>query len=246
MELFILRIAGHFNHFHTIQKRTRNGLCRVCCRNKQDIGQIQRNFHIVITELHILLTIQYFQKCRRNISFVIAGYLIDLVQKHQRIGHACLTHCLCNTARHGAHVCFSVTADLRLIMDTAKTDADIFFTKCTGNASCNGSLTCSRRSYKTNDRCLAFFRENTHCQILQHTLFHFFESIMILFQYLFCVFDILIVFRLFLPRQFHHGFNVCAQNIGFLTSARHHFETIDLFFDFFFYFFVCLQLFQLF
>ena len=76
----------------------------------------------LIPELHVLLSVQDLQKRRRHISLVIAGYLIDLVQKHQRIGHARLAHGLGDPARHGTHIRLSVAADLRLVMDAAQGD----------------------------------------------------------------------------------------------------------------------------
>ena len=108
MELLIFRIAVYFDQLHTVKQRPRNGLCGIGGSDKEHLGQIQRYLHIVISEPHILLAVQNFQKSGRGISLIVAADLIDLIQQHQRIAYASLTQSVRQTARHGSHIGLSV------------------------------------------------------------------------------------------------------------------------------------------
>ena len=62
MEFFIFRIAGYLDHLHTVQKGTGDGLGGIGCGDKENAGKIQGDLHIVIPELHVLLSVQDLKK----------------------------------------------------------------------------------------------------------------------------------------------------------------------------------------
>ena len=57
MLFLIFRVARDLDQLHTIQKRSRNALHRIRRRDKQHLGEVDRDFHIVIAEFLILLRI---------------------------------------------------------------------------------------------------------------------------------------------------------------------------------------------
>ena len=54
-----------------------------------------------------------------------------------------------NSSRHCTHISSSVSTDFRFILNTAKTDSDIFFVQCSGNRFCDRSFSGSGRSHQT-------------------------------------------------------------------------------------------------
>ena len=81
MQLFILGIAAHLDHFHPVKERTRDCLGRICRCQKYHFRQIQRYFQIMIPKSPVLLLIQHFQKCGKCISFIVCTDFIDFIQK---------------------------------------------------------------------------------------------------------------------------------------------------------------------
>ena len=84
-------------------------------------------------EGRILLRIKSFKKSRRRIPLEVAAYLVDLVEDDYRIGCSRTVDTIEDTTRKSSYICLSVTANLRLVMDTAKSDTDIF----TSESSCH-------------------------------------------------------------------------------------------------------------
>ena len=135
----------------------------------------------MVTELYVLLSVQNLQQRRGGISLVITADLIDFIQKHQRVGNACLTQSIYKTARHSPHIGFSVSANFRFVMDASQTDPNIPFIQGAGYGTGNGCLTGSRRAHKANNRAVAFFGKDTHSQIFENALFHLLQAVVILF-----------------------------------------------------------------
>ena len=86
-----------------------------------------------------------------------------------------------------------MSANLRLVVNAAKADPDILLSEGAGNRSRDGSLTCSGRSHKAEDRACAFLCESTDRKEFQHTVLNLLQTIMVLLKDLFRVNDILII-----------------------------------------------------
>ena len=162
MQLFVFRIAGYLDDLHTIQKRPRDIGSIISGSNKQYLRKIQRQLHIMIGKMRILLRIQHLQHGCCRISFIIAAHLIDLIQKHQRISDTAFLQCSHDAARHRAYIRSSVSSDLSLIADTAKADTHILFVQCFSHRTGNGSLSCSRRSHQTDNGTLSLLCQAPH------------------------------------------------------------------------------------
>ena len=246
MFLLIFRISRDFHQLHTVKKRSRDSLNIICSSNKQYLGKILGNLHIVIIELTVLLRIQNLQKCCGGISLIIAAGLVDLIKKHQRVADSGFLQCDCDPSWHGTDVSLSVATDLCLITDTSKTDADIFLVHGLCHRTCNGSFSGSRRSHQTEDRTLSLVGQLTYSKEFHDTLFDLFQSVMPLFQNLPCVLKILGILGFLIPRKCKNGFQIASLHRCLCGTGCHSFKTADLLGNLLFYFIRCIQLLQLF
>ena len=200
----------------------------------------------MVPEFHILFPVQHLQKRGGGIALIVAADLVNLVQKHQGIAHAGLTHAFHDTARHGAHVGFPMASDFRLVPDTSQADAHVFLIQSPGHGPGNGCFAGSGRSHQTDDRACALLRQGADSQVFQDPLLYLLQPVVILVEYLLGVFDVVIVLGHLLPGQVQQGFHIGAQHIGLLASGRHIAETLNLFVELFLYLLVGLQSIQLF
>ena len=94
-----------------------------------------------------------------------------------------------------------MAAYLRLIADTAKADPDVFLIHSLCHRTGNGSLSCSRRAYQTENRALAFVGKLTYSKELHDTLFYVFQSVMTFLENLPCLLKILGILGFLIPRK---------------------------------------------
>ena len=139
-----------------------------------------------------------------------------------------------------------MAADLRLIVNAAEADPYILLSERAGHGSRNGGLTCSRRSHKAEDRACAFLCEGADRKEFQNAVFYLLQTIVIFLQHFLRMDDVLIVPGRLLPRHLEDRLDIGAQDICLLASARHAFETLDLFFDLLLCLLIRIQLFKLF
>lgn len=59
---FIFRIAGQLDNFHSVQQRRRDSFYRVSGYDPENMGKIEGEFDIVITEGVVLFRVQHFQQ----------------------------------------------------------------------------------------------------------------------------------------------------------------------------------------
>ena len=210
MEFLVSSIAADFNKLHTVKQWTWNIACVICCGYEQNLGQIQRQFHIVISEMAVLLWVQYFQKCRGSVSFVITAYFVNLIQQHKRIAYARLSETIGDSAGHRTDIGSSMTSDLSFISHTTKTDPYIFLIQCICYGFRYGSLTGSGRSHQTKNRCFSFTGQRSHCQIFQDSFFHLLQSIMIAVENFLCLIHINGILRYLIPWQFEQSLDIAT------------------------------------
>ena len=193
MELLILRIAVYLDHLHAVQEGTGNGLRGIGRSDKEHLGQINGNLHIVIPESDILLPVQHLQKGRGRIALIITAHLVDLIQKHQRIADSGLAQSLHQTAGHSAHIRLPVAPDLRLVPNASQADPNIFLVQSARHRAGNGGFPRSGRAHQTENRAVPLLRQGAHRQILQDALLHLFQAVMILIENLLRMPDIIVV-----------------------------------------------------
>ena len=162
---------------------------------------------------------------------MITAHLVDLIQHHQWIFYSRMAETIGNPSRHGTYVCTSVTADLRFIVNASQTDAYIFFLQCMGNRPGNGSLTCSRRSYQTENRTFFGIHHLPDSQKLQNPLFHLLQTIMFFFQNFFRFSKIKPVLAPLIPRQRQQCLDISADHTCFRRIGTAVQKTLNLFLD---------------
>ena len=181
----------------------------------------------------VLFTIQHLQQRRGGITPVITAYLINLIQKHQRIFHPGLLQSGDNASGHGAHIGTAVSSDFRLIPDAAQADADVLFIQGFRHASCNGGLACSRRSHQTDNRAVSPLCQASDRQEFQDSLLYLLQTVMITLQNLFCPLNICIILGNLIPGQLQKGFQISSFHGGFGASLSQAPETVDFLLYFF-------------
>ena len=105
----------------------------------------------MIRKAVVLLRVKYLEQRTRRISAIILRQLIHLIEYHYRVRRAAALHAFHNPARHRTDVSPSVSADLCLIPDTAKTDPHIFAMQRPRNALPDTRLAGAWRSDKEQD-----------------------------------------------------------------------------------------------
>ena len=231
MHFLVLRITADLDNLHSVQKGSGDRLQSIRRGHKQNLGKIQRHFQVMIPELHILFTVQHFQKSRESITFIIIAHLVDLIQQHQGILHFGSADRLRDPSRHRAHISLPVSPDLRLVPDTAKRDPDIRLLQGPGQGFGNGRLTGSRRSCQTEDRHISLPGQGADRQKLQHPLLHLLQAIMVLIQHLLRIGDILVVLAGLIPGKLQHGLDICPDHACLCRAVHGIAEPFDLFGD---------------
>ena len=166
----------------------------------------------MIREGIILLRIQHFQQRAARITAVIVGKLINLIQHHNRIRNSASLDAFHDAARHRSNVCTAVSANFRFVARAAQTDADIFPVQRPGNALPDGSFAGTRRTYKQKNRAGLFLVQIHDRDLLQDTVFHFFQAIVIFIQNLCSFFQINRLHRLCLPGKASHEIKIIVQH----------------------------------
>src|SRR5919108_2015623 len=95
----------------------------------------------------VLSRIQNFQQCRGRIAMEARAELINFIQHEDGIFGAGFADALDDISRKSAHIGAPVPADLRLIMDAAKTLPDEFPVHGPCDALTEGSLADARRTH---------------------------------------------------------------------------------------------------
>ena len=196
----------------------------------------------MVVEAAVLLGVQHLQKGRRRISLVVAAHLVDLVQQHQRIFHACLAHSGRDAAGHGSHIGAPVSPDLRLVPDAAQGNAHILFVQRPGDGPGDGGLSRSGRPHQTDDRAPALFRQDPHSQELQHPLFDLFHAVVILIQDCLRPLQVRAVRGRLVPGKLQQRLDIAPEHGAFRGIVPDILEPADLLFNLFLYFLRSLQL----
>ena len=125
-ELFGVQVSRKTDDLHAVPGRVGNPRECVCGGDEQDIGEVVLQLQIVVREGLVLLRVQHLQEGCTGIAMKIAGQLVDLVEKKNRVVRPATAHPLEHPPRQGADVGATVTPDLRFVPDPPQADADEF------------------------------------------------------------------------------------------------------------------------
>ena len=191
LHLIQRRITGKSDHFHTVQKRSRNGIPAVCRADKQHIGKIIGDVHVMIRKGVVLFRIQYFKKSTCGISLIAAlNEFVHLVQDHDGVHGTGTPDAVHNTSGHGADISAAMAADLGLITDAAKADAHIFASQGFRNAPPHAGLAGAGGTYQKENGAGLIFLEGHYRQLLNDAVLYLGQTVMIPIQDLSCLFEV--------------------------------------------------------
>ena len=246
LNLFFLCIAGHVDHFHSVQKGSWNGIDGVGRCNEHHLGKIKWHFQVMVRKFFVLFRVQDFQQRGSWVAFEISADLIHFVEKEHRILAAGFLDGGDDAAWNGSDIGSSVSANLRFVPDAAQGHSDKIPVDGSGNRLGNGRFSDSRRSYKAQNRPLQALRELNHCQVFQYPFLDLFQSMMILIENLFRLGKIDVSFLFLMPRKAQDRLDIGSAYRRLGAGRLHLTETLDFFLYFFVYFLVQFELFQLF
>ena len=156
----------------------------------------------------ILFGVQHFQQGGSGITVKIFRNLVNFIQDEDRICRSGLDQILDDPARHGTNVGFSVSANFRLIVQSAKTHPNVLTTQCIGDRPSQGSFPDSWRTIQTDDRRFHVALQFQHGQMFQDALLDIVQSEMVFVKYLLCIFQVKIIFRIEVPGQIEQSVEV--------------------------------------
>ena len=124
-DLLVLGVAVETHDLHAVEQRAGDRVGDVRRRDEHDVGEVELDLEVVITERVVLRGIEHLEQRRRRITRPATGaQLVDLVEEHDRVHRARLGDGADEPARLCAHVGAPMPADLGLVAHAAERDAD--------------------------------------------------------------------------------------------------------------------------
>ena len=244
VEFLVFRVARNFDHFHTVEKRSRNRLECICRRDKHNFRQIQRYFQIMVSELSVLLGVEHFQKSGKSISLIVCTHLVDFIQQKNRVFHSRRADSVGDSSRHRAHIRLSMSSDLRLVPHSSEGDSYVRLVHRFCERPGDGSLSCSRRSRQAEDRAFPFLCEHTHCQVFENPLLHLLQTVVLLVQNLLGLVEICAVFHSLLPRHLEQRLDISADHTALSRRIHGTLKPVDFLLQLFLHFLRSFHLFE--
>ena len=151
LQLFQRGVTLKLDKLHTVEQRLRDCIETVGSADKQHVGEVIGNVHVVVSKGVILLRVQHLQQCAGRAAVEGCGEFVNFIEHHNRIGHTAFMDAVHNAAGHRTDVGTAMAADIRFIMNTSETDTHILTAERTGNAFADARLARSRCSDKEKD-----------------------------------------------------------------------------------------------
>mmetsp|Transcript_29064 Transcript_29064/g.94898 ORF Transcript_29064/g.94898 Transcript_29064/m.94898 type:complete len:542 (-) Transcript_29064:1148-2773(-) len=183
VQLLVVRIPAHLDHFETIEQRRRDGGEIVGCGEEDDARQIERNIHIVVNKFVVLFRIEHLEQCSCRVSpCAIHPHLVNLVEEKERVPHACTADRLQNPPRHGGDVRAPVATNLRLVAHASKRDPMERSAEDGGDGGGEGGFADAGRPGEAEDGRPRLWAQPPHCDVLYDAFLHLLEAIVLLLE----------------------------------------------------------------
>ena len=177
----------------------------------------------MIRKCAVLLGIQHLQKRTGRVSGKTAVHqLVDLIQHHNRAHRSGPLDAVQDTARHCSDIGAAVAADLRLIPDTTQAQADILASECPCDALAKTCLARSGRADQQQNRTLISLTQLHHGKMLDNSLFHLSQTIVVLLQDPFRFCQIRLFHLFMLPGKGKHKVEIILNHAGLCAALRLH------------------------
>ncbi len=215
----------------------RNGFGRICRRNENAVGQVRRDFHIVITKSVVLVGIEYFKKRRRRVALNACRKFVYLVKKNDRVFRFCLNNRRDNASGHCSDVCLSVASYICFVAYSAEGNAHEFSSERPCDGFRNRRFADAGRSDKAEYLTFKVGRELFYRDIFENSVFDFFESVVVGVEDFSRLFNRKYVFGLYACGIVEHGVEIAFEHRVFRRAERHFRHAVVVFEQFFLYFF---------
>ena len=207
-DLLLHQVARDVDHLHAVAQR-RGYIAHVVGRGDEEhFRQVVFHVEVVVVESRVLLRVEHLQQRARRIAVVRNRNLVHLVEDDDRIGRPAPLDGLDDAARHGADVGAAVSADLRLVVQTAQRDAAEFAAQRRGDRLAQRRLAHARRAVEAQDRGLEVAFELDDGQVFEQPVLHLLQSEVVVVEPRAGRLQIEIILRNFVPRQVEHQLQV--------------------------------------
>ena len=208
LHLFLVGVAGKLDNLHPVQKRTRDGIKRVCGGDEKHFGQIEGYLKEVVAEAAVLLPVERLKQRSTRVSAVVGAELVYLVEHHEGVARTRLNNTGDDAPRHGADVGAPVAANLRLVVYAAERDADKLSVDRPCNALRDAGLAGARRAYKAQKSAFYLAAYLLYGEIFKDALFDLFKPIMLVVEDFPRLCDIDGLLSIFAPGDFKAGVEI--------------------------------------
>jgi len=134
-------------------------------------------------------------------------------------------------ARERADVRAPMPADLGLVADAAEREAHEFAARRARDRLREARLADAGGAHEAEHRALELLRERLHGEVLEDALFDLLEAIVILFEDVLGLFEIVALFALVVPGELEDPVDVVADDGRLCARRVHHLELLELFLD---------------
>src|SRR5579875_539846 len=121
--LLLQHIAWKINDIHTVRQRARDLVLHIAGTDKENFGEVEGHFEIVVGKRAVLLGIKHLKQSGRRIAAILRRDLIDLIQQEDRIAHAHRLHALDDASWQSADIGAAMSTNFRLVVYAAQRDA---------------------------------------------------------------------------------------------------------------------------
>src|SRR5438093_1974635 len=227
LELLALGVAGEVDGLQPIEQRSGDALQEVRGRNEQDLGEVERDPQVVISERVVLRRVQHLQQRRGRISLEGNAQLVDFVEEEDRVLGARLLHPLEDAAGHRPDIGAPVAANVGLVPGAAERNPDVRPAHRPRDGFGDRGLPDARRSHEQQGRrargAIIFVPRGLLLRLLlpqladreelEHLVLHILEAVVIFLEDLRGLLQVERLFGALVPRQLGDGLEVGANDL---------------------------------
>ena len=134
--------------------------------------------------------------------------LVDFVEDEHGVRTAGFDKSFDDTSWHGAHIGFSVSAYLCLVVQASQRYSHVLAFHGSSDAFAEGGLAHTWRTVKADDGALEVTSFLKNGKVLEDSFLDFLHAVVVTVEHSFCVLDIEVVFGVFVPRNVEQGVEV--------------------------------------
>ena len=186
-KLFGVGVGRKLDDLHSVKQGQGNRGIAVCRSDEKHIRKIDRDLHKVIAEELVLLRVKHLKQGRGRISAEVVGHLIYFIENDNGVLDLCVYKRGNDSAGHRTDVGLSVTADLRLVVHTAKRYSCIASLERLCNRRGNRGLADTGGADKADYLVFNLGGELLYSYELEYSFLNLFKTVVVLVKYFSCL-----------------------------------------------------------